>query len=165
MSGSPRAGEARAEFGADSLAPRGRLLGQPFAWLGEERKVQTIFNQRKKKEKGKGTHNNNSLFQQGDGRKFRHSSETLPVQCGPGSELLGGFVPVFFFNNHLVLEILDGEASEKARGGGLAVAGCREALGLLLLCCPGCTGRAHIGAAQESQSLALGRVGVLTKTQ
>lgn len=37
-----------------------------------------------KKKKEKGTHNNNnsnnnSLFQQGVGRKFRHSSEMLPV--------------------------------------------------------------------------------------
>lgn len=72
---------------------------------------------------------------------------------------------MFFFNNHLVLGILDGEPSEKPRGGGLAAAGCRKALGLLLLCCPSCTCRAHTGAAQESQSLELSREGILIKTE
>lgn len=72
---------------------------------------------------------------------------------------------MFFFNNHLVLEILDGEPREKPRGGGLAPAGCRKALGLLLLSCPGCTCRAHTGAAHESQSLVLCREGILIKTE
>lgn len=59
---------------------------------------------------------------------------------------------MFFFNNYLILEIHDGEASEKARAGGLAAAGCRKALGLLLLCCPGCTCRAHTGAAMNHRA-------------
>lgn len=57
------------------------------------------------------------------------------VWSGAGSE----FVPVFFFKTHSVLGILDGEPSEKPRAGGLAAAGGRKALGLLLLCCPCCT--------------------------
>lgn len=72
---------------------------------------------------------------------------------------------MFFFNNNLVLEILDGEPSEEPRGGGLAPAGCRKALGLLLLCCPSCTCRAHMGAAHESQGLVLCREGILIKIE
>lgn len=71
---------------------------------------------------------------------------------------------MFFFNNYLIVEIHDGEPSEKVRAGGLAAAGCRKALGLPLLCCPGCTCRAHTGAV-VNQSLVLCRDGILIKTE
>lgn len=71
------------------------------------------------------------------------TAEMLPV-LGQGASYWEG-LSLCFSSTAICL---DGEPSEKPRGGGLVAAGCRKSLGLLLLCCPSCTCRAHTGAAQ-----------------